>query len=206
MNTTLFLLTAMSACALASCASLTDEQCTAGDACEFRGGPSGVVCGRRWSYDHVSFACSPGWLSTAELGRFSQLRYVRITNTVLTLDGTTLPSVTELNIGGFTARTLRGDAVAATFPKVSHFTVRDGPADFTLSKLGALRDVAFMRTTAPPVRELAAVAALEVVHFNHLRCGSCADLLAADLLARRPDIKVTVNGTWVNGAESAIGE
>ena len=112
----------------------------------------------------------------------------------------------ELNIGGFTARTLRGDALAATFPNVSHFTVRDGPADFTLSKLGALRDVAFMRTTAPPVRELAAVAALEVVHFNHLRCGSCADLLAADLLARRPDIKVTVNGTWVNGAESAIGE
>ncbi|MBP8810758.1 MAG: hypothetical protein KBG48_31420 [Kofleriaceae bacterium] len=200
------LLTAMCACALASCGSLTDERCTAGDACEFRGGPSGVVCGRRWSYDHVSFACSPGWLSAAELGRFGQLRHVRLTNTVLTLDGTSLPSVTELNVGGFAARTLHGDALAATFPNLRRFSVHEVPADFTLSELPALRTATFWLTTAPSVTDLAAVASLEVVHFRHLRCGSCADLLAADLLTRRPDIKVTVNGTWGNGAESAIVE
>ena len=193
-------------CVAAGCGDLQDERCTAGEACEFRGGPSGVVCGTRWSYDHVSFACDAGWVSPADLGRFRDLRHLRLTDTVFVPSGAAYPGVANLNLGGFTAHALRGRLLAATFPKIESLIVRDAPADFALSALPALKDLFFVRTTAPSVVDLAAVPTLEAVFFDHLRCGQCAEELAAALLARRPDLEVSVNGKPVEAAKAAAPE
>lgn len=190
-------------CVAAGCGDLQDERCTAGEACEFRGDPSGIVCGKRWSYDHVSFACDAGWLTAKDLKRFPDLRHLRLTEVVFSHGPESLPTVSELSLGGLSAHRLRGDLLATLFPNLTSLSVRDASADFALSKLHVLNSVYFMRTTAPSVAELVAATSLEVVQFNHLRCGDCANALAAALVTRRPDLKVSVNGKPVETAKAA---
>ncbi|MBK9033751.1 MAG: hypothetical protein IPL61_21210 [Myxococcales bacterium] len=178
---------ALLAVALGACGDCDGDQ--PADLREFHGDPSGVVCGQRWSYDHMGFVCSDAWMTLRELAPFSRLRSVNLDRTTIGGRGAVpLPSVTSLAV--LDAK-VPPDAVAVAFPNLGSLTVSGSGFDVsTLPPMRRLTRLVVARTAPPSGEAIARQPALRTVVLSYLKCDACEEEVAAVIRALRPDIDV----------------
>lgn len=166
-----------------------DEDDQPADLREYHGGPSGVVCGRRWSYDHEGFYCDNGSLRIAQLMDFRSLTSVSLRRARLFFNtDAAVGSVRSLNLDGMLVDV--GD-VGRAFPNLEYLGIRETDFDFgQLPPMAKFELVAVNRARPINLQDLARQPALRRVLLGHLLCDRCEHELAEELRRLRPDLVV----------------
>jgi len=162
---------------------------------EYRGGPSSVVCGQRWSHDHESVYCDGRSLALEKIAVFPQLSVLHLSRVHLTAGrGATFPQVRRLYLDRVTAS---GFSPLAPFPDLIELAIDSMAIDVArLAELSALRYLMLYDVEPPSAAQVLACAELRSVSLTRLRCVTpgCALALGRRLKQLRPELEVRVDG------------
>lgn len=165
------------------------------EAQRYRGEPSRIVCGERWSIDHEAFSCRKSTLTLDRLRPFRELRALSFTDARVRAGlFDRFEHVVDVDLY---RTSLEGTTLAEAFPNVRFLSIQDSPIALTeLHRLRRLEALSLAHVPAPSATYLAALSGLRVLRVSQLTCpeARCAPTLAREVHARRPDVEVVVDG------------
>ena len=177
---------------MAACKSDIDEPA---DMKEYHGGPSGVVCGQRWSYDVTGFYCDGGRMRLDQLRPFWSLKTVRFADSRIE-SGAAVKLERVFDVGLNNAQ-VDGAALAAAFPNLRGLLLdRTTLEPRNLHAMTKLEDLLLFKVSPLEASDLAAITRLKQLSLTFLQCPvvGCAQDLANRLHELRPDVEIWIDG------------